>query len=97
LTVGGTGVAWQNSWGNIGGATTRYRKIGNKVTIQGGATGGTANQPAFTLPSGYYSTTNQNAFLAYAGGTIHFWQVLTTGGVSGDGAGSFPELTVTVD
>jgi hypothetical protein len=97
LTVGGTGAAWQNGWGNLSGCTTRYRKVGNKLTIQGGATGGTVNVTAFQLPAGFYGTITANDFLGYAAGTTTHWQVLTSGSVQGDGSAGFPEVTVTVD
>ena len=97
FTVGGTGAAWQNGWGNLAGSTTRYRRIGNKLAIQGGATGGTTNATAFQLPAGYFNTTNEIDFLGYWAGTTTHWQVKATGSVQGDGSADFPEVIVTTD
>lgn len=62
LTVGGTGVAFTNSFANSGGFTTQYRKLGNRVEVQGRVTTGSAGTSAFTLPTGFRPTTNQLDF-----------------------------------
>lgn len=47
-------VTFQNSWSNFtGGYTAKYRRIGNRVMLQGIIQGGTSGTTAFTLPSGF--------------------------------------------
>lgn len=44
-----------NSWADFGAGTrtTRYRRVGDRVEIEGLVTGGTLNATVFTLPAGY--------------------------------------------
>lgn len=53
LTVGGTGVAFKNSWGNSDAALVGYIKVGTTVRLRGAINGGSAGTAAFTLPAGY--------------------------------------------
>jgi len=42
-----------NSWGNLGGYTAQYRRIGATVALEGAIVGGATGTVAFTLPVGY--------------------------------------------
>lgn len=55
LPTAWTGVAFQNSWVNSGGAVqgVQFRKIGDLVYLRGSMKDGLVNFAAFTLPSGF--------------------------------------------
>jgi hypothetical protein len=54
-----------NSWVVGDGLTPQYRLIGNRVTLRGVATGGTAGDDIAVLPGGYWPTQN----MSIAGGS----------------------------
>jgi len=86
LTVGGTGVAFANSWANFGGMPAAYfRDLTGRVYVRGQITTGALGTSAFTLPVGYrpsaainFACSSSSAFgmvVVGTGGTV----VPTTG------------------
>ena len=47
-----------NSWRAYSGYTVGYRLIGNLLRLRGAISSGTTGVAAFTLPTGYFATTN---------------------------------------
>lgn len=80
LTVGGTGVAWKNSWANFAGFTCAYRKAGNRLSMHGVASGGSTGTVALTLPSGYFRADQVHSFATDVAGNS--FSVATNGDVT---------------
>lgn len=70
-TVGGTGVAFQNSWTNYatGWKVARYRLNGDRVEIEGLVKTGLPGTTVFTLPLGMRPTDFEGPFPSVANGS----------------------------
>lgn len=73
-------VTYQNSFATFN-SFAQYRKIGNRVTLSGGAQSGSSNTAAFTLPSGFRPATQQN--FSCANGNTAFGSTIVDVGTSG--------------
>jgi hypothetical protein len=92
-TVGNAGEpAYQNSWAGRSGGITRFKHVGDHVSLQGSIAGGTNGTTIFTLPVGYRPSVQ--AIVAHGrvndGGTefLTYMFITTAGAVSQNTAGT---------
>lgn len=84
--TGWVNVTFTNSWANVSGFTTSYRRLNGVVYIRGRIQSGTANSVAFTLPAGFRPAI-QSRFGQVDGSAATAVTVLvdSTGGVTASG------------
>jgi len=83
LTVGGTGVAFANSWVNFGApteSTSYFKDPFGIVHLRGAAKSGTVGAAIFTLPAGYRPA-NQRYFAVISNSLFGYLYVNSSGNV----------------